>query len=96
MSNASTPTDWASTPETTQVPVRGDCGHIYLVPLARLADGAEFHCSTCGQADRFDEEAVKATIEELAELQKEEGTEGFAARVGAFLAGKRKGGGSDS
>lgn len=56
-------------PDKTQVLVTGDCGHIFPVPLARLEDGADFTCPTCGQVDRLDEEAVLAAKEELAEMR---------------------------
>jgi hypothetical protein len=56
-------------PEKAHVLVTGDCGHMYPVPLARLEDGADFTCPTCGHVDRLDEEALRAAKEELAQMR---------------------------
>lgn len=56
---------WIVDPEELKIPVRGDCGHEMLVPLARAGDGVEFECPICGQKDRLDEEAVKACRAEV-------------------------------
>ena len=56
-------------PEKTHVLVRGDCEHIFPVPLARLEDGADFVCPVCGETDRLDEEALQVAKEDLDKLE---------------------------
>jgi len=90
MSDQQANADWTSDPEMTEVPVRGDCGHVFTVPIARMKDGAEFNCPVCGQADSFDEEDLASAEEDLAQLQETEGAEGFAARLRSFIGKDRK------
>jgi hypothetical protein len=77
-------------PEKTEVPIKGECGHLYTVPLARLQDGAEFTCPLCGQPDRFDEAAVNDAKGKFAKLGEAEPRDGIARRISAFL-GSNKG-----
>lgn len=85
MSDDTSRDDWESQPEKTFVPVKGDCGHFYVVPVARLQDGGEFHCSVCGQADRFDEEGLREAQAQLEELKQQESPHGFASRLKDFI-----------
>lgn len=87
--------DWSGEPEKTQVPVRGDCGHIFTVPLLRLQDGAEFKCPVCGQADSIDAEALRAAEEELASLSEKGTMTDYTRGIGAFLERARTNKGSD-
>ena len=69
MSDKQTQLTGAVDPEKAHVLVTGDCGHNFPVPLARLEDGADFTCPTCGQVDRLDEEAVRVAKEELEQMR---------------------------
>lgn len=69
MSDNESPEAGMTDPEKNHVLVRGDCGHIFPVPLARLEDGADFTCPACGEVDRLDEEALQAAREDLAGLR---------------------------
>jgi hypothetical protein len=72
-------------PEETEVPIKGECGHLYRVPLARLRDGADFTCPFCGQPDRFDEAAVREAQEKFAKLGESEPRGGLARKISSFL-----------
>jgi hypothetical protein len=66
-------------PEELPIPVKGDCGHDFSVPLARL-DGQEFLCPVCGATDNLDEAAVEATRKDIEKLVAD-GTLGNLANV---------------
>ena len=76
-------------PEKAHVLVRGDCDHIFPVPLARLGDGAEFVCPVCGQTDRFDEDALQAAQEELEELRSKGPLHELGQRVSDFFSNQK-------
>lgn len=41
---------------TGSIPVKGDCGHEFEIPIGGFED--EFTCPVCGAQDRFSEEQV--------------------------------------
>lgn len=77
--------EWSGEPDKTEIPVRGDCGHIFTTALARLQDGAEFQCPVCGEFDRFDDNAISQAKEILSKMGEKGPLDSFAARVNAFL-----------
>lgn len=77
---------WTAEAEKTSIPVRGDCGHSFPVPIARLQDGAPFECPICGQPDRVDEAALLAARTQLAELASTCGSDSLALLIGEILA----------
>jgi len=78
-------TDLTSQPEKTSIPVRGECGHVFTAPLARMRDGAEFKCPVCGQPDRFDDDAVRRQKEAFAKMRAEGTLDEMAAQISEYL-----------
>ncbi len=48
---------------TGHIPVTGDCGHKFDVPIAGLED--EFTCPDCGAKDRFSEDQISGIRAEV-------------------------------
>lgn len=71
-------------PEELPIPVKGDCGHDFSVPLARL-DGEEFACPICGEADRLDAVAVEATRKDVEKMVADGTLGNLAGVVKAYL-----------
>lgn len=86
MSDVPVNPDWTADAETTSIPIRGDCGHNFPVPLARLQDGVPFDCPVCGQSDRVDEAALLAARDQLAALADTCGSDSLAALIRQILA----------
>lgn len=76
-------------PETTQVPIKGDCGHVFPVALARLRDGAEFKCPQCGQADRFDEAGMQAAAKDIENFKSKRPGDWLGSMIGDYIAKSR-------
>lgn len=77
-------------PDTTLVPVEGDCGHVFKVPLARLEDGKEFTCPECGQTDSFDEADIEAAKKDVEKFNAETPSDLMGTVLGKFLTRKKK------
>jgi hypothetical protein len=76
---------WVIDPEDVTIPIQGDCGHNMSVALARVGDGREFACPTCGARDRLDAAAIAVCRAEIA-AQAEAGKSGdLAAIMKAYL-----------
>lgn len=72
--------------ETISIPVQGDCGHAFVVPLARLLDGQPFTCPVCGQPDQIDDDAIHQAEPQLRKLRESKEVDGLDAIIGAILA----------
>jgi hypothetical protein len=77
-------------PDKTLVPVEGDCGHVFKVPLARLEDGMEFACPECGQTDSFDEADIEAAKKDVEKFNAEAPSDLMGSVLGKFLSRKKK------
>jgi hypothetical protein len=76
-------------PDKTLIPVEGDCGHVFKVPLARLEDGQEFACPECGQTDSFDEADIEAAKKDVAKFNSDTPRDLMVTVLGNFLSRKK-------
>ncbi|WP_422357886.1 hypothetical protein [Qipengyuania flava] len=64
------------------IPVTGDCGHKFEIPIARADE--EFECPICGARDRLSDEQVASVVAQVRAAAGEFGAEklGEAVRKG--------------
>jgi len=74
---------------TGHVPVTGDCGHKFEIPIARIDD--EFECPTCGQPDRFSDEQIASIKDQIRTAAGNFGAEEIAKSLGDHLAKSTRG-----
>jgi hypothetical protein len=72
-------------PEKVHILVTGNCGHTFPIPLARIEDGADFACPSCGELDRLDDAALQAARDDLAKLRKKGPLDELGTIVSDFL-----------
>jgi hypothetical protein len=58
------------------VPVTGDCGHKFEIPITRIED--EFECPDCGHMDRFTDEQIASINAQIRDAAVRAGTEKVA------------------
>lgn len=69
---------------TGQIPVSGDCGHQFEIPLSGLE--GDFECPTCGARDHFTEEQVASIKEQVRDAAAKFGIDHIRQELGDSLA----------
>ena len=61
------------------IPVTGDCGHKFEIPIARADE--EFECPICGATDRLSEEQVQSVAAQIRDAVADFGVEHFGKAI---------------